>query len=135
MESEPIKKESKTHPTGSELSWMPPSDRTGGYCGWAGQCSEAAAAAGTVVVRPAVPCARLTRLVCSYLCLMVLSCSFQVLCKNSVSDITWREIEFFPIFLTVPNAIIFKSRAFSKKNASGGLSLAHSAEHGHMCLS
>lgn len=83
--------------------------------------------------RAALPCPCLLRRACLLLPVLCgASCSFQVLCKNSVSDITWREIEFSPIFLTIPNAIIFISRALSKENASGGLSLAHLAEHGHV---
>lgn len=121
-------KKRKAHRTGSELSRMPAPDRTGergGRVVRVGQRSDTAAAAAAHPAagsrgnnRPAVPRACLTRLVCSYVWLMVASCSSQVLCKNSVSDVTWREIEFSPIFLTIRNAIIFISRDFLNKSAS-----------------
>lgn len=114
-------KETKAHCTNSGLSWMPPSDRTGGR------------GATGPALGSALPCPCLLHRACLLLPVLCgASCSFQVLCKNSVSDVTWREIEFSPIFLTIPNAIIFISRAFLKENASGGLSLAHLAEHGHV---
>lgn len=114
----------KAHHMDSELSRIPCSDwagERGGRVIWVGQCSDTAAHAVAVSRgnnRPAVPCACLTRLVCSYVWLVVVSCSSQVRCKTSVSDVTWREIEFSPIFFTICNAIIFISRAFLSKSTS-----------------
>lgn len=86
-----------------------------------GQCSDTAAgAAGTrltaeALTQASLPPACLAGLVCSYLGFVALSCSFRVLCENSVSGVTWREIGFSPIFLNVSNAVIFISRAYLDK--------------------
>lgn len=106
-------KKGKTPRTDSELSWMPPSARTGGRCGrvmWGGQCCDPAAAAAATApclsagAATAQLCPDLTTVVCSYQdclhqdCLQELAAPLKCFAKALFQILNGEKLNFLPFF-------------------------------------